>query len=292
MESANGVVKHLAFIIIFLLHAILLIALSFMTFKAITTLTNKKSNPASVSFNPEELECDPENKETEKEVESIASNIKSEEIKPEKVDLGNKKEIKPELIKPNVENKTIELSKPKEQAITSDVKSSVPRMHSVNAKPKMSGKDFLKQAVNVYDNYRYNSVKDQSVDNLGDDSKSRHARVLQERVAYWNDYAYLEALDDALIDEANKYKDYYVYTSEDVDDVFPIEFSVAADGTLHSIDELTGIKEVDDHLTKIIKKTKYPVNKKCKIYKYKTKIRVCLGKGLNPIKITKPRYWN
>lgn len=306
MVYSKNIIKHLSFTVILLFHVIFLFILSYIVFKTvITTFTNRNPNGAQVFFEPEEISSNKIAEPiTQKNQPKIASNIKDTKSKPKPYQ-GNKDKIKPTVIqkpkqaiqevkKPElpIEEQTParQIAEPKVATPVSDAISTENSKPAVSA-PKMSGKAFLSQALANYDRSRYDS-QDQEIENLGNDSKSRHERVLQERVAYWNDYGYLESLDDAIIDEANKYKDYHIYFAEDLNDVYDIEISLNDDGTLHSIDKLTGIKEVDGHLTNIFKKAKYPKNKRCKIYKYKTKIRVNLQRGLNPIKITKPRYWN
>lgn len=301
MESFDKILKHFAFIIVFLIHAILLIALSFITFKAFksTIFKEKQSNSAPVSFKSNDpvkilsSEVVSSNKKNIKNIkisDKIKSNIRPQTRKPvaKPIAIVEKPKLKPiqNIIS---EEEIIDTRKISEKPVPNQEIST--NNNKIDSKPKMSGKEFLRQACNIYDANRYKEQKRDDGLRATNTSQYRHEQVMQERVAYWADHAYIEMLCEAIVEESNKHKDYYVYSKGYIDDNFPLSFSITADGKLHEIEYLTGIADIDRHLEAILRKAKFPVNKKCEIYQYKCNIRIVqTRKGLYPIKIEHARY--
>lgn len=325
METFDKILKHFAFIIVFLVHAILLIALSFITFKAFKSsiVQEKKSNTAPIYFKsdkkPNELiktassEIYQPNK-TNVPIQTIKP-IKKATIQPVKKTnpvVKQKPKILPEkkeLLQPKIDpvrniipEKKAE--RPVEEVDERDIlersiesKKLTTNINKKSKKAKMSSKDFLRQACNIYDSNRY---KDQQraykpdsfqANNPGQNSgQSRHEQVLQERIAYWADHAYIEMLCEAIVEESNRHKDNYVYYNNSIDDIFPLSFSITADGKLHEIEYLTGLADVDRHLEAILRKTKFPINKNCSIYQYKCNLRIQARRGLGQMKIERAYY--
>lgn len=349
METFDKILKHFAFIIVFLVHAILLIALSFVTFKVFKTsiIKEKKANSASIYFKSDKKTNDLIKtvtpnipiKKAVKKIDKIKSNLPVQRIKPvKKATVQPPKTVKPtikqnslalaqkntdiaktsspektepaknkisekmDLVKNNIPEKKAEIDENKtslrdilEPSIKSKELSSNTKKKSTKA--RMSSKDFLRQACNIYDSNRYEERQRayrpdsfQTTNSSQNSSQSRHEQVLQERVAYWEDHAYIEMLCDAIVDESNRHKDNYVYYNNYIDDVFPLSFSITADGNLYEIEYLTGLPDVDRHIEAILRKTKFPVNKKCSIYQYKCNFHIRARKGLGQMKIERAHY--